>query len=134
MREKLKVAFFAAYFLLAPLAGYYWNNHVWDARLNTGMYASYISGIERGKWVYVIDVHQPKVWADGEHDDSVALQKIIERSAGLNPTGVRPSITWFSEQRTHLLNSGLTLQAPSTIMGANISTHGEGTAITVKGN
>ena len=33
MNEKLKIAFFAAYFLLAPLAGYYWNNHVWSERI-----------------------------------------------------------------------------------------------------
>lgn len=32
-REKLKIIFFAAYFLLAPLAGYYWNNHVWVERI-----------------------------------------------------------------------------------------------------
>jgi hypothetical protein len=28
-REKLKIVFFTVYFLLAPLAGYYWNNHFW---------------------------------------------------------------------------------------------------------
>ena len=33
MKEKLKIVFFAAYFLAAPLAGYYWNNHVWEERL-----------------------------------------------------------------------------------------------------
>jgi hypothetical protein len=33
MSDKFKIAFFAAYFLLAPLAGYYWNNHVWRERI-----------------------------------------------------------------------------------------------------
>jgi hypothetical protein len=126
MSEKKKIIFFALYFLLAPISAYKVGEHFWETKIEAEKYSSYVDGIERGKWVYVIDVHQPKVWADGEHDDAVALQKIIERSAGLNPTGVRPSITWFSEPRTHLIKDTIVLQPPTTIVGVHLIGSGVG--------
>ena len=131
MSERKKIIFFALYFLLAPISAYKVGEYFWETKIEAEKYSSYVDGIERGKWVYVIDVHQPKVWADGEHDDAVALQKIIERSAGMNLSGVRPSITWFSEPKTHLVKSTLTLQSPTATVGANLIGSGVGTLITI---
>ena len=132
MKDKLKILFFAVYFFMAPWVGYHVTDYFWSTRNEADKYSSYIDGIERGKWVYVIDVHQPKVWADGEHDDAAALQKIIERGSGLNPKGVRPAITWFSEARTHLIGSPLSLSPPSIIIGARLQGSGTGTLIQIK--
>lgn len=131
MKEKMKIAFFAVYFLLAPLAGYYWNESNWASFTEAQKYSSYVDGIERGKWVYVIDVHQPKVWGDGEHDDADALQKIIERSTRINPKGVRPAITWFSEPRSHLVESTINIRPPAHIVGGVFVSTGKGPTIEV---